>query len=84
MSYHLTGNMANCSSCGESIPEGQGSSCSMCYGDPAYGRDGYYYEHLLREEQESLQRHEEAVKQQIIQMILAGSRYKKLTWDNGL
>ena len=22
-------------------PEGQGSSCSMCYGDPFYGRDGY-------------------------------------------
>jgi hypothetical protein len=24
------------------IPEGQGSSCSMCFGDIAYGKDGYY------------------------------------------
>ena len=28
-----------CNSCGISIPDGQ-SFCSMCYGDPAYGRDG--------------------------------------------
>lgn len=34
--------MPYCSSCGSEIPEGQGSSCSMCYGDIAYGRDGYY------------------------------------------
>lgn len=33
---------ANCTSCGSPIPEGQGSSCSMCYGDPNYGSDGYY------------------------------------------
>ena len=31
----------NCKSCEISIPEGQ-QFCSMCYGDPAYGRDGYY------------------------------------------
>jgi hypothetical protein len=31
-----------CSSCGMPIPEGQGKSCSMCYGDIAYGKDGYY------------------------------------------
>lgn len=31
-----------CSSCGSPIPEGQGSSCSMCYGDINYGNDGYY------------------------------------------
>jgi primosomal protein N' len=31
-----------CSSCGSPIPEGQGRSCSMCYGDVNYGRDGYY------------------------------------------
>lgn len=35
-------NMSNCSSCGSEIPDGQGSSCSMCYGDIGYGRDGYY------------------------------------------
>jgi len=34
--------MPNCTSCGLPIPEGQGSSCSMCYGDIAYGSDGYY------------------------------------------
>lgn len=31
-----------CSSCGSPIPDGQGKSCSMCYGDVDYGRDGYY------------------------------------------
>lgn len=33
-----------CTSCGASIPEGQGKSCSMCYGDIDHGRDGYYRE----------------------------------------
>ena len=36
--------MPYCSSCGSYIPEGQGGCCSMCYGDIAYGRDGYYQE----------------------------------------
>jgi len=31
-----------CSSCGSQIPDGQGKSCSMCYGDVDYGSDGYY------------------------------------------
>jgi len=34
--------MTTCVSCGSSIPDGQGRSCSMCYGDIDYGRDGYY------------------------------------------
>ena len=34
--------MPNCTSCGSPIPEGQGNSCSMCYGDIAHGSDGYY------------------------------------------
>ena len=34
--------MPNCTSCGSVIPEGQGKSCSMCYGDIAHGTDGYY------------------------------------------
>lgn len=49
----------NCSSCGNSIPDGQGSSCSMCYGDIDHGTDGYYREwaeqqseQAAREEQE--------------------------------
>lgn len=36
--------MGSCSSCGSSIPDGQGSSCSMCYGDISHGSDGYYEE----------------------------------------
>jgi len=34
--------MNKCTSCGSPIPEGQGLSCSMCYGDIHYGSDGYY------------------------------------------
>lgn len=34
--------MAYCTSCGSPIPDGQGNSCSMCYGDIDHGRDGYY------------------------------------------
>lgn len=46
--------MPNCTSCGQPIPEGQGSSCSMCYGDVAHGTDGYYQDYMdrCREEQE--------------------------------
>lgn len=33
--------MSSCGSCGVSVPDGQ-KFCSMCYGDPEYGRDGYY------------------------------------------
>jgi len=40
--------MAFCQSCGLPIPEGQ-HVCSMCYGDPFYGRDGYYLEELKEE-----------------------------------
>lgn len=36
--------MAYCTSCGLEIPDNQGSSCSMCYGDIAHGHDGYYEE----------------------------------------
>lgn len=38
--------MTNCTSCGLPIPDGQGKSCSMCYGDPDHGRDGYYRDWL--------------------------------------
>lgn len=47
----------HCSSCGSPIPEGQGSSCSMCYGDPSYGRDMYYQrwiEQSMADEQPSV------------------------------
>lgn len=45
--------MPNCTSCGSPIPEGQGKSCSMCYGDPDHGRDGYYRRFLEEQEQQA-------------------------------
>ena len=44
--------MPYCISCGSYIPEGQGKSCSMCYGDIAYGKDGYYEQWARQQEQE--------------------------------
>jgi hypothetical protein len=33
----------HCVDCGSSIPDNQGArTCSMCYGDPNHGKDGYY------------------------------------------
>lgn len=46
--------MPYCTSCGSEIPEGQGSSCSMCYGDVAYGHDGYYEQYLRDMEREEV------------------------------
>lgn len=37
--------MGNCVMCGEPVPDGQ-NVCSMCYGDPGYGNDGYYQDWL--------------------------------------
>lgn len=44
--------MPDCTSCGSPIPEGQGKSCSMCFGDIDYGRDGYYREWAERQIEE--------------------------------
>lgn len=52
--------MAFCVMCGSSIPDDQGSkTCSMCYGDPGHGKDGYYqawldeaYQHQIDTNQE--------------------------------
>lgn len=45
-----------CKSCGIEVPSGQ-RFCSVCYGDPNYGRDGYFRrqmeEDALQQEQES-------------------------------
>lgn len=38
--------MKYCTSCGNPIPENQGNSCSMCYGDVNFGSDGYYQEFM--------------------------------------
>ena len=46
-----------CKSCGLSIPDNQ-EICSMCFGDIAYGNDGYYEEwgmEQLQEEEEKEQ-----------------------------
>lgn len=56
--------MPYCTSCGSSIPEGQGRSCSMCYGDPNHGRDGYYQKWLDDQAQEAAMREEEQKQQQ--------------------
>jgi hypothetical protein len=37
------------------IPDGQKDVCSMCYGDIAYGRDGYYEEWARNQEQQEQQ-----------------------------
>lgn len=47
--------MATCSSCGLEIPDGQGSSCSMCYGDIAHGTDGYYRQWVGRMERKQME-----------------------------
>ena len=51
--------MADCSSCGSPIGNDQGSSCSMCYGDPYHGTDGYYLDYLEQQYREAEQRHED-------------------------
>jgi len=51
--------MANCTGCGSYIPDDQGSSCSMCYGDPEHGSDGYYTEYLERMEQEAMEQRQQ-------------------------
>ena len=63
--------MPYCSSCGSEIPEGQGSSCSMCYGDIDYGRDGYYQAWAEEQERQmSEQAHE--MEQQIEEQQIQG------------
>lgn len=33
--------------CGAPLPSDQGSrTCSMCFGDPGHGKDGYYQNYL--------------------------------------
>ena len=46
--------MANCTSCGSEIPDDQGNSCSMCYGDPDHGHDGYYQAMLDQQYEEEM------------------------------
>lgn len=55
--------MANCTSCGSPIPDGQGKSCSMCYGDIDHGSDGYYRQ-WAEEQERQAQEQREAEEQQ--------------------
>ena len=48
-----------CTSCGSEIPDGQGSSCSMCYGDIGYGSDGYYQAYMEAWERETREKQRE-------------------------
>ena len=48
-----------CTSCGSPIPDGQGSSCSMCYGDIEHGRDGYYRDWAERQDEHQQEREQE-------------------------
>ena len=51
--------MPYCTSCGSPIPKGQGKSCSMCYGDPDHGRDGYYRDYLERQQKQEQEQEQE-------------------------
>lgn len=49
--------MASCVMCGSWIPDDQGSrTCSMCYGDPFHGKDGYYLDAMRAQEEEEMRR----------------------------
>ena len=50
--------MNTCKSCGIPIPEGQ-RFCSMCYGDPYYGKDGYYLQMLEYDLEQQRQQEQE-------------------------
>jgi len=43
--------MGYCVQCGLPVPDGQ-NCCSLCYGDPEYGQDGYYRQWLNEQERE--------------------------------
>ena len=62
-----------CRSCGISIPDGQ-NNCSMCYGDPAYGRDGYYEQYLQQQER---RRQEEKEAEEEYERMMEGQMLKE-------
>ena len=50
--------MSYCTSCGSYIPDGQGRSCSMCYGDVGHGKDRYYEKWIEEQEDKIRQKNE--------------------------
>lgn len=59
--------MPNCVNCGLPVPEGQ-KVCSMCYGDPDYGSDGYYRQELERQREEEEREEERRRKKKMSKM----------------
>ena len=51
--------MPTCKSCGAYVPDGQRELCSMCYGDPSWGRDGYYDDYLRQMEERQREQQQE-------------------------
>lgn len=56
--------MPYCTNCGSPIPKGQGRLCSMCYGDPDHGSDGYYLEYLEAQDREAERKQQQQQEQQ--------------------
>ncbi len=50
--------MNACTMCGSVVPDGQ-EVCSMCYGDPSYGSDGYYQNYLDGQEKKARRKEQE-------------------------
>lgn len=51
--------MRSCVCCGQPLPSNQGSrTCSMCFGDPDHGKDGYYQAWLEEQERQTQRRQE--------------------------
>ena len=53
--------MSYCTSCGSDIPNGQGRSCSMCYGDVGHGKDRYYERWI---EEQMWEEHERRIREE--------------------
>ena len=68
--------MSYCSSCGVPIPGGQ-EICSMCYGDPFYGNDGYYQEWLKEAERKEYYKQQEIEEQMQIEQENVEKQFKK-------
>lgn len=53
----------HCRTCGIEIPNGQ-SVCSVCYGDPYYGKDGYLLQMMNDEWEQELERQRQEEQQE--------------------
>lgn len=51
--------MGSCTSCGSPVPDGQ-KSCSMCYGDPYHGSDGYLLAAMEEDQRQQWEAEEQA------------------------